>query len=223
MRLVVALSMLAWSLAAQSATPQPAAPAANSGKIIYTGNFDVHHFYRANIVAGFFASTLKNREFGLTNNGQANASNVAVIGKARAPQIHYFAGLNYYFRQRDLFPGALTMRDYLWPGFLFGYGLDAPNNYLLGLNWEAKWGMNFAGGYHIGQESFLQTGIVPNVTVIPSGSTTPPTTNRFRGGAFVSFGFDLSVVKAAFGQLFGGGGGSTPSASTPSPGGSKSH
>ena len=205
------------------ANPQPVNPTVGSGKTIYTGNFDVHHFYRANIVAGFFVSTLKNREYGISNNGQANANNVAVIGEAHSPQVHYFVGLNYYFEQRDLFPGALTTAKYFIPGFLFGYGLDATNNFLLGLNWEAKWGMNFAGGYNVGQESFLQPGIVPGVTVIPSGSTSPPTVNRFRGGGFFSFGFDLSVVKAAFSQLFTGGGGATQSTPAASPGATKPH
>ncbi len=50
----------------QSPTPAP---------VIYTSPpFEVHKFYRANLVAGFFASSLRNRQYGLTNNGQASST-----------------------------------------------------------------------------------------------------------------------------------------------------
>ena len=180
----------------------------SSGTAIYSGNFSVHKFYRANIVAGFFASTLRVREYGVTNNGQATTGTAAVVvpvvGGVHRPQLHYFVGLNYYLWPRDLFPGALKKRDYATPGLFFGYGLDALNNYLIGANWELPWGINLSSGLHIGQETFLAPGIQTGVTVLQAGTTTPPTVNRIRPGAYASIGFDLAVMKSALGQLFGG-------------------
>jgi hypothetical protein len=175
-----------------------------TGKAVYSGNFDVHKFYRANIVAGFFASTLKTRQYGVTNNGSISTF-VPVIGPSYRPQYHYFVGLNYYiFGKRDLFPGALKNTDYLKPGLLLGYGLDSANNYLIGANWEFRWGINLGSGLHIGQEVFLAPGIQPGLTTLPSMTTTPPTVNRTRYGAYGSIGFDLATMKSTLGQLFGG-------------------
>jgi hypothetical protein len=194
----------------------------NPGKIVYSGSFDVHKFYRANIVAGFFVSSLKNRPYGLTNNGQATSSSnityVTVVGEPYRPQFHAFVGINIYLWERDVFPGQLSKQGPFWskknhgwlngywnPGVMVGYGVDSANNYLVGLNWEMKWGINVGGGLHIGQEAFLQPGIVPGVTQLPSTTTAPPTFNKTSYGYYGSLGFDLAVMKAALGQLFGGG------------------
>jgi hypothetical protein len=183
----------------------------NPGKIILSGNFDVHKMYRANLVAGFFVSSLHNRQFGLTNNGQATSSTnvtfVTVTGNPYRPQFHAFAGVNVYLWRRDVFPGALSKDHGYWkPGLLFGYGLDALNNYIVGLNWETKWGINVSGGGHIGQETRLQPGIVPGVTQLSSSATAAPTFNKTEYGYYGSVGFDLAVMKNAISQLFGGGG-----------------
>jgi hypothetical protein len=195
---------------------------ANNGKFLYSGNFDVHKIYRANLVAGFFVSSLKNRPYGLTNNGQASSSAnityVTVMGQPYRPQIHAFVGINVYLWERDVFPGQLSRQRFLWlkkdhkwvngywnPGIMVGYGVDAQNNYLVGLNWETKWGINFGPGLHVGQEAFLQPGIIPGVTQLPSSATSVPTFNKTACGVYGSLGFDLGVMKSAFGQLFGGG------------------
>jgi hypothetical protein len=194
-----------------SAPPSPSQSSAlPSSKPVYTGNFEVHKFYRANIVSGFFVSTLNTRQYGITNNG-TTATFVSVVGPSYPPQYHYFVGLNYYvFGKRDLFPGALKPRDYWKPGLLLGYGLDSPNNYLLGANWEFRWGINLGAGLHIGQETFLAPGIQPGLTTLPATTISPPTVTRTRYGAYGSIGFDLATMKAALGQLFGGGS-TTPS------------
>jgi hypothetical protein len=177
------------------------------GTIVVSSNFDVHKMYRANLVAGFFVSSLHNRQFGLTNNGQASSSMnvtfVTVTGNPYRPQFHAFAGVNVYLWQRDVFPGA--NHGYWKPGLLFGYGLDALNNYIVGLNWETKWGINVGGGGHIGQETRLQPGIVPGVTQLSSSATAAPTFNKTEYGYYGSVGFDLAVMKNAISQLFGGG------------------
>jgi hypothetical protein len=192
----------------QTQTP-PVASVPSNPVPIPAENFVVHKFYRANIVSGFFASTIPNRPYGVTNNGQATTSTsavlVPVVGASYRPQFHYFVGLDLYLWRRDLYPGALKGRDYKKPGLLLGYGLDAPNNYLIGLNWELPWGINLGSGFHIGQETFLAPGIQPGVTVLQPGTTTPPTINRTAYGAFGSIGFDLATVKAAISQLASGG------------------
>jgi hypothetical protein len=187
----------------------PVASAPSNPVPIPPENFVVHKFYRANIVSGFFASTIPSRPYGVTNNGQATSSSnavlVPVVGASYRPQFHYFVGLDLYLWRRDLYPGQLRGRDYRKPGLLLGYGLDAPNNYLIGLNWELRWGINLGSGFNIGQETFLAPGIQPGVTVLQPGTTTPPTTNRTAYGAFASIGFDLATVKAAITQLASGG------------------
>ncbi len=100
---------------------------------------------------------------------------------------------------------AKWYKGYYAPGILVGYGVDALNNYLLGANWETPLGINLGSGLHIGQETFLQPGVVAGVTQYPFSSTGPPTTNSTRYGWYGSVGFDLATMKAAFSQLFGGG------------------
>ena len=195
---------------------------ASATKIIYNGNFDVHRIYRGNLVAGFFASSLANRPYGLTNNGQAtstaNLTFVSVQGRPYRPQLHAFVGIDVYLWERDAFPGQLSKQGFLWmksahwgfvngylnPGILIGIGVDAVNNYLIGANWETKWGINLGFGLHIGQEAMLQPGIEPGVTQLPSSTTSVPTFNMIRPGFYGNLGFDLSVMRAAFGQVFGG-------------------
>jgi hypothetical protein len=206
--------------------PAPAEnpPKAPVGSLIANGAIEVHKLYRANIVAGFFVSSLVNRQYGITNNGQSTASSsvtyVTVVGPSTRPQYHAYVGVNVYPWRRDVFPGAMSRQGFLWwktgnpkglngywnPGILIGYGVDATNNYLLGLNWETFWGINIGSGVHIGQEARLQPGIVPGVTQLPNTLTAAPTYNQTNYGWYGSVGFDLSVMKAALGQLFGAGG-----------------
>jgi hypothetical protein len=195
---------------------------ASPGKLLYSGTFDVHKIYRANLVAGFFVSRLENRPYGLTNNGQATSSTgvtfVTVTGEPYRPQLHAFVGVNVYLWERDVFPGQISKQGFLWlrsahgwlngywnPGIMVGYGVDALNNYMVGLNWETKWGLNFGPGLHVGQETFLQPGIVPGVTQLPSTTTTVPTFNKTACALYGSVGLDLGVMKTALSQLFGGG------------------
>jgi hypothetical protein len=187
------------------------------GTLLETDSFNVHQFFRANVVSGFFASTLHNRDYGVTQiQGTGSQTvTVATVGNVTQPQLHYFVGLNYYFKQRDLFPGALKTSDYFIPGGFFGYGLDATNNFLVGPNWETKWGINVGFGAHIGSETFLKKGIVPGTTPLGSNATSPPTVSRPKLGTYVSVGFDLSVFKSVFGQLTGSSG-SDKSPTTPS-------
>lgn len=191
---------------ASSAKDQSAT--APQGTLLETGVFNVHQFFRANVVSGFFASSLYNRDYGVKQipvTGSSTTQSVATVGAATRPQIHYFVGLNYYLKERDLFPGSLKRSDYFTPGVFFGYGLDDQLNFLVGPNWETKWGINLGFGAHIGRETFLASGITPGVTPLSSTATSPPTTTKPKLGAYFSVGFDLSVFKSVFGQITGSG------------------
>ena len=209
---------------ADTTKPQTCCPQQQNsgpGKLLYSGTFDVHKMYRANLVAGFFVSRLENRPYGLTNNGQASSSSnitfVTVTGEPYRPQLHAFVGVNVYLWERDVFPGQMSKQGFLWfkphgwlngywnPGVMVGYGVDSLNNYLVGLNWETKWAFNVGTGLHVGQESFLQPGIVPGVTQLPSTTTAVPTFNKTACALYGSVGFDFGVMKTALSQLFGGG------------------
>jgi len=204
-------------------SPGSPAKTPSSGTLVGRGNFEVHKLYRGNIVAGFFVSKLVNRQYGITNNGQSTSSTnvtyVTVTGPTTRPQYHAFVGINIYPWRRDVFPGAMGHQGFLsekegnpkvlngyWnPGIVVGYGVDATNNYLLGLNWETAWGINIGSGVHVGQEAYLQPGIVPGVTQLPSNATSAPTVNETKYGWYGSIGFDLNTMKSALSQLFGGG------------------
>jgi hypothetical protein len=198
----------------------------NPGRYVDTTNFEVHKMYRANLVAGFFASSLKNQPYGLTNNGQATSSTnitfVTVVGQPYSPQFHAYVGIDVYLWERDSSPDYMSKQKFLWlkkdhrwlngywnPNIMIGYGVDSLNNYLIGLNWEAKWGINFGGGLHIGQETRLQPGVIPGITQSPSTATSPLTYNKTAYGYYGNLGFDLNVMKAAIANLFGLGSGGT--------------
>jgi hypothetical protein len=192
----------------------------------------IHKYYRANLTAGFMVSSLRNREYGI---GQVRSTDdsgkpvsgddklpkfdaVAVIGEARRPQTHYYTGLNYYFHERDAFPNAKV--NYLTPGLLLGYGTDDAFNFMVGPNWETKWGVNFGLGWHVGRETFLKPGINPfttgaaagSYTILAAGTADPPTISRTRvHGLYINVGFDAKIFKTIFG------GGSTPQVAAPKP------
>jgi len=196
-----------------NADPSSDQQSANKGTVLDPSeNFNVHRFYDGNIIAGFLVSSLRNRQYGITNNGQATSSTnvtyVAVVGPVTRPQYHAFVGIDLYPWSRDVFPGAQRnapfKRSSYLPGLLVGYGVDALNNYVLGADWETHSGLNISSGVHIGQESVLTPGIVPGVTQLPSSATSAPTTNVTRYGWYGTIGFDLSTMKAALSQLFGG-------------------
>lgn len=171
------------------------APDAKSA--VFQGNFEVHRFYRANIVAGFVASSLHTREYGVATTAQLDANGkpvvgangapvfntTPVVGAARRPQLHPYVGVDWYFKAQDFFPGK---GHFFRPGLMFGYGLDEVNSFFLGPNIETRWGLDIGGGMHVGRESFLAPGIEPgpNGTHLPDASKLPPLVNRTRIGIY---------------------------------------
>jgi hypothetical protein len=117
-----------------------------------------------------------------------------------------FTGINVYLKPHDSFPGAKSRlfgpQNF---GAFVGYGVNALNNYLFGMNWESRWGINVGVGLHVGQETQLQPGIVPGVTQLPSTTTVAPTISVIKPSGFITVGFDLNTMKAAISSLFSGG------------------
>jgi len=65
-------------------------------------------------------------------------------------QLHYLLGLALYLKKRDLFPGATTNADRLWPAIMLGVALDQTNNYYPGPTWEPITGLDFYTGFQTG-------------------------------------------------------------------------
>lgn len=202
----------------KTSDPKPAEAKPNAASnatsdYVFTKSFDVHRFYVANVVAGFAASTLRNNEYSvnqqrtlddngnpLTNSGVPVFHPAAVVGDSTRPQVHYYAGVNFYFKPQDTFP--LKNRKLFTPGIMFAYGLNDPMNFFIGPNIETKIGLNFGAGWHIGRERFLAAGI-ENGSRLPADTKEAPTTLRTNWkAAYVNVGFDIAVVKSVWGTLF---------------------
>ncbi len=204
-------------------TPAPA-PAGGQSSLAEVVPVRIHRFARANLISGFAYSFLRTKEYGIGNVGLNNAAGqplldanggqrsirTAVETRSQPHQLHYYAGLNFYFTQRDLYPGATgkkkTKEEWIssaWmPGLMLAYGISQEFNILTGVNWETPWGLNFGVGYHLGQETGLgnfgkgQVAIADSVTVAP-------TVQKFAYKPFLSIGFDASVFSKVWGSVKG--------------------
>lgn len=191
---------------------------------IYQFSLEVHQFARANFVAGFARSWLKTRAYGLDSipatdasgkpivdsNGTPATAQTPVETKNQPAQYVYYVGIDFYLRKRDLFPATRVKTNYWIPGIMFAYGVNEEFNFLIGPNWETKWGLNLGGGVHFGQETGLPNGFGPPGTKqLPSTTTTAPTVQRFAVAPYISIGFDGSVFQKVFGAIKGAGGGSS--------------
>jgi hypothetical protein len=141
----------------------------------------------------------------VSKDGSPVFNRAPVTGDTKRLQSHYYAGLLYYFRERDLYPYAGRPVE---AGLLIGYGLKEPLNFFVGLALETSWGVHLAGGWHLGRVKVLAPGIVPLTdppatkpyTRLADDATDPPTRDRPASAVFGSIGFDLRV----FGKIFGG-------------------
>jgi len=177
----------------------------------------VHQFARANLVAGFARSWLKNREYGfgqvgrrdaagnplLDSNGGQLSIRSGVETKNQPGQYVYYVGLNFYLARRDLHPQARN-NNYWIPGLMFAYGVNEELNFLTGLNWETRWGVNLGGGAHFGRVTGLGNfGGIPGESAIPDTVMTVPTVQRFGLAPYLSIGFDGSVFGKVWGAVKG--------------------
>ena len=87
---------------------------------------------------------------------------------------------------------------------MFAYGVNQQFNFLTGLNWESKWGLNVGGGAHFGQVTGLSNfDSPPGKVAIPASVTTVSTVQRFAVAPYISIGFDSSVFKTVWGAAKG--------------------
>ena len=211
----------------EEAAPEPQKPTESTKPpeprtLIAHKAFTVHQFARASVTSGFVFSSLRNNEFGIeqvravddegnprkTDAGAPIFDRVPVKGESKRPQTHYYAGLLYYFKERDLYPGAAGTNY----GVLIGYGLTEQLNFFLGLSTEFKSGISTTIGWHLGREKFLAPGIVtmedadadhPYTRLADSVTAVPVVTRPAPKGIFGSVGFDLRVFAKVFGGATG--------------------
>lgn len=171
-------------------------------------DFEMHQFWRANIVSGIAFSGISKNDYAVrtrqkTVNGQPqvqsdgqpeNESYIAAAG-TQSVTAHYFLGFNFYPGHQDTFPGA-RVRWWNAVGILGGVALDEAQHYFIGMNYEPVIGVDVAAGLHWGRKTVLQDGYQVG-DVVPSGD--PPTRDEMQGRLFVMVGFDLKIFRAIFG------------------------
>jgi hypothetical protein len=190
-------------------------PGVDQSKVAATAVFTVHMIVGWKVIAGFTASTLRTFAYDTRERPKLDGSGNPVKDSDGNPvnekfivrtqddkQLHYLIGPAVYLRKRDLFPGATTIADRLWPALMLGVALDQTNNYYLGPTWEPITGLDFYVGFHLGQESLPQKGLFVGST-LPATLDTTPTRSSWRGGAFVGIGFDLNVFRSIFAKPTG--------------------
>jgi hypothetical protein len=197
---------------------KPAPPDTTAATVADVVPVKLHRFARANFISGFAYSWLKTREYGIGSVGQkdpttgkpllgTNGGQIAIMApvetRNQPHQYLYYVGLNFYLKQRDLYPHA-NSTNYWIPGLMFAYGVNQEFNFLIGANWETRWGLNFAGGFHFGQVTGLGNfGSTPGAVSLPSTATTVPTVQRFGVAPYLSIGFDASVFNKVWGASKG--------------------
>lgn len=172
-----------------------------------TFTFEIHRYYRANIVGGFVFSNLRKQAFGVTtqertkSDGSKESVIVAKGTDDQRPSPFYLVGLNYYFKPRDSFRLAGQNRTDWTPGVLFGVGLTDTKQFFVGPNFEPTLGIDLSLGVHWGEQEQLQLDVKPNDTVLPAGTTVPPTRKVMTPAFYVMFGFDVNLFRRFMGQL----------------------
>ena len=182
-----------------------------------TAVFTVHMIVGWKVIAGFTASTLRTLDYDTRDRTQVDASGNPVKDSSGNPvkekfiirtqddkQLHYLLGPAIYLKKRDLFPGATTNGDRLWPAIMLGVALDQTNNYYLGPTWEPITGLDIDMGFHLGQEKLPQRGLFVGST-LPASLSTTPTRSSWRGGVFVGVGFDINIFRNIFAKPTGQG------------------
>jgi len=132
--------------------------------------------------------------------GSTTTYNGIITEHDSSPNIDVVAGVDIYFRPRDMYPGArydLLSRF----GALFEASVYPLNQYLPGIAFEPRNGINVGGGVAIGQENRLPTGGPYYVGAPANTSASLPTGSKFRCGFFVSVGFDFNIFQAIFANV----------------------
>ena len=199
--------------AAQSAAANPLiAAAANPNLTVTPANlpqnlnksfdFQMHKFWRANIVGGFVFSSIASKDFaGVTKQSTANGQTTTTIvaGKTndQQPTAHYLLGFNYYFRPRDTYPKYKPSNGERWmPGLLGGVGLESTKHFFIGPNFEPTLGFDISIGYHYGEQKALPLDVKVGDALSSSSITTR---SVMKHGIYGMIGFDLNIFRRFLG------------------------
>jgi hypothetical protein len=205
-----------------SATPNPAPPATTTppaaqnapGIVVAQDSFFVHDLYRANVVAAFAYSWLKDQQITKQPSTKCNPPSANCFSPFLAsnqPQMQLILGVDFYFDRRDTFydvsghpgPDTRTTRQRILQetGFMGALSATQANNWFLGLFYEPVLGVQISSGINIGREKRLQSTFQFGVPVDMPGNF--PTQDHQAKKAFVSVGLDLGLFRKIFGKITG--------------------
>ena len=179
--------------------------------VVRTVQIQVHHLYRFNAVGGFYWSSARQRAFALKTGSPAGTTTAPMLVTAYQNQNTYqnggMAGLEIYFKKRDVFPGYFRRAtDRLTPGLLVGAEMSSPTGFLIGPVFEPVTGIDFYGGINIAQMTNLANGVVLGSTLFGTSATVPVTQNWTCCKVFFGVGLDAHIFSSIFTGIFGGGG-----------------
>jgi hypothetical protein len=170
---------------------------------------EVHRKADANLVGGFAISTIPTRSFGFIPAPPIGSPPVVLQVAFQGPntvQVTGIAGINWYLRKRDYFPGYLTWKDRITPGILLATSVTSLGNVFLGADIEPFNGIDLYATLNIGQKTNLAPGVIPGVTLFSASATTVPTRQTTAYGFAGGIGFNFSIFSSIFSK------GSAPSA-----------
>jgi len=201
---------------APSATPAAGSPG-STGTLAVEGLFYVHDLYRANVVAAFAYSFLKDQKVVKQPSTQCNPASSNCFSPFLAssdPQMHIIFGVDYYFRPRDTFYDVPGRPEHDQPdnrtplqqvlqrtGVMGAISATRANNWFLGFFYEPLLGVQFASGLNLGRENRLQSNFTFNTPVDMAGDF--PTQEHQVKKLFISAGLDLGLFRKIFGKVIG--------------------
>ena len=194
-----------------TATPNPvlsATPANLPVNVKQAFDFEMHKFWRANVVSGFVFSSLASRQYAIqtvtvTQNGTPTPQNVPVLANEQIPTAHYLLGISFYLKERDSYMRSKRATAGNWfPGILGGVGLESSKNFFIGPNFEPVMGIDLSIGFHYGEQTALQPQY-PLGVALPAGAVAVPTRTVMAKGFYGMIGFDLNIFRRIFGAATG--------------------
>ena len=178
-----------------SIVAQPTSTTTTAGTTSATGTTST-----TSTVTGSTTTVTTGSTTGTTSTTSTTIANGIITEHDSTPNIDVVAGVIIYFKPRDMYPGA----SYDLPshfGALFEASVYPLNQYLPGIAFEPRSGINLGAGLAIGQENRLPTGGPYYVGAPANTSASLPTASKFRYGFFVSVGFDFNIFQAIFANV----------------------
>jgi len=184
------------------------------GVVIAQDSFFVHDLYRANVVAAFAYSWLKDQKIVKQPSTKCDPPSdncFEPILASNDPQLGLILGLDFYFDRRDTFfdvaghpgPDTRTSRQRVLQqtGVMGAVSATKGNNWFVGLFYEPILGVQISSGVNIGREQRLQSNFQFGTPVdMPNDF---PTQDRQVRKTFLSVGLDLGLFRKVFGKITG--------------------